>query len=118
MSMRVYWMSKVLHLTQIDHDFREAMRNDPEKALEPFPLTDEERRAFLEGDVAWLYQQGIHGALLIRLARFDLVGVNLRNYFERLQVLLTEDELAELEVKSQVRAAEDARAAARAAQGP
>jgi hypothetical protein len=86
--MSLYGINKVCHLTQTDLAFREQMRTDPAGAIADFPLTDEERAAFLTGDVAKLYQLGAHGFLLSRLPRFGSLGLTRDEYIKRMRTLL------------------------------
>ncbi len=86
--MSVYGINKVCYQVQMDLGFRERMREDPAGALEGFPLTDEEREAFLSGDVATLYRWGAHTFLLSRLPRFDSLGLSRDEYIRRMRTLL------------------------------
>ena len=60
------------------------MRNDPASAITDFPLTDEERRAILSGDVGLLAELGAHGYLLGAFAMQQVVGVTMANYVQRI----------------------------------
>lgn len=86
--MSLYGVNKVCHLTQTDPSFREQMRTDPTSAIAGFPLSEEERRAILEGDVAGLYQMGAHSFLLSRLPRFGSLGLTRDEYIKRMRTLL------------------------------
>jgi len=86
--MSLYGVNKVCHLTQVDLSFRELMQTDPAAAIADMPLTDEERDAFLAGDVAKLYQMGAHGFLLSRLPRFGSLGLSRDEYITRMRTLL------------------------------
>jgi hypothetical protein len=48
-------------------------------------LTDEERAALLAGDVAWLYERGAHPFLLAYLTRWELFGLTVPLYSERIR---------------------------------
>jgi hypothetical protein len=69
------------------HDlaFREALKRDPAAAIAPLALTDEERAALLAGDVAWLYEHGCHPFLLAYLTRWELFGLPVAVYSERIR---------------------------------
>ena len=56
--MSTYAVNKLCRDALHDVAFREALKRDPAAAMAPLPLTDDERKALLAGDVAWLYQQG------------------------------------------------------------
>jgi len=86
--MSRYGLNKVCHMTQTDLAFRERMRSDPAGAIADFPLTDEERRAVVSGDVATLYKMGVHAFLLSRLPRFESLGLTRDEYIARMRTLL------------------------------
>jgi hypothetical protein len=96
----VYGVNKVSHLLQESDAFREQMAIDPGAALAPIPLTDDERSAFLSGDVAALYLAGAHTFLLSRIPRFlpDLMSRD--EYIQRLRSLLSPEERAEVAAAS------------------
>ena len=70
-----------------DHAFRAAMKADPAKALAPLDLTDEERRLLVAGDVGALYRLGANSFLMNYLARFEVCGLNVQNYNERMRAV-------------------------------
>ena len=70
-----------------DHAFRAAMKADPAKALAPLDLTDEERRALVAGDVGTLYRLGANGFLMGYLARFEVCGLNVEVYNQRMRAV-------------------------------
>jgi hypothetical protein len=82
--MSLYGVHKVCYLVQMDLDFRRRMVEDPAGALEGMPLSDEERRAFLERDMATLYRMGAHTFLMSRLPRFDSMGLSREEYIQRM----------------------------------
>jgi aromatic-ring opening dioxygenase LigAB LigA subunit len=86
--MSVYGINKVCYQVQMDLNFRERLRHDPAGAIAGFPLSDEEREAFLSGDVASLYRLGAHSFLLSRLPRFDSLGLTRDEYIKRMRTLL------------------------------
>jgi hypothetical protein len=83
--MSTYAVHKVLHRAQIDLDFRELLRSDPRTAVAEFAFTDDERTAFLAGDVAALARAGVHTFLLSRLPRFGLLGLDRDEYNRRMR---------------------------------
>jgi hypothetical protein len=68
-----------------DHSFRAAMKADPAKALEAKNLTQQERDALLAGDVATLYRMGVNSFLMGYLCRFEVCGLTLPVYNERIR---------------------------------
>jgi Aromatic-ring-opening dioxygenase LigAB, LigA subunit len=70
-----------------DHAFRSAMRADPVKALAPLNLTDEERRALIAGDVGTLYRLGANAFLMGYLPRFEICGLNVESYNQRMRAV-------------------------------
>ena len=85
--MSVYAINKLCHDALHDLAFREALKRDPAAAIAPLALTEEERKALLTGDVARLYQWGCHPFLLAYLTRWDLFGLTVPVYSERIRSL-------------------------------
>jgi hypothetical protein len=88
--MSAYGINKVCYLVQADLDFREKLRTQPAVALEGLPLSDEERKALLAGDVAALHQMGGLDFLLSNLARFGSFSLTRDLYVERMRTLLSD----------------------------
>ena len=82
--MSLYGVHKVCYLVQMDLAFRQRLAEDPAGALKDLPLSDEERRAFLERDMAALYRMGAHTFLMSRLPRFGAMGLSREEYIERM----------------------------------
>jgi hypothetical protein len=74
-----------------DHAFRTAMKADPAKALAPLDLTDDERRALIAGDVGTLFRMGVNGFLMGYLARFEVCGLNVQSYNERMRAVKVDE---------------------------
>ena len=74
-----------------DHAFRAAMKSDPAKALAPLDLTDDERRALIAGDVGTLFRMGVNGFLMGYLARFEVCGLNVPSYNERMRAVKVDE---------------------------
>jgi hypothetical protein len=74
-----------------DHAFRAAMEADPAKALAPLDLTDEERRALVAGDVGTLYRMGVNGFLMGYLARYEVCGLNVEVYNQRMRAVKVDE---------------------------
>jgi hypothetical protein len=68
-----------------DHAFRAAMKADPAKALAEKELTDEERSALLAGDVGKLFRMGANAFLMGYLPRFEVCGLNVEIYNQRMR---------------------------------
>lgn len=86
--MTLYGVHKVLYLLQNDLVFREQVRSQPEVALAGMPLSDAERGALLDGDVAALYRMGAHTFLMSRIPRFNAFGLTRQEYQQRLRTVL------------------------------
>jgi Aromatic-ring-opening dioxygenase LigAB, LigA subunit len=74
-----------------DHAFRAAMKANPARALAPLDLTDEERRALIAGDVGSLYRMGVNGFLMNYLARFEVCGLNVETYNQRMRAVKVDE---------------------------
>ena len=74
-----------------DRGFRAAMKADPAKALSGLDLTEEERRALLQGDVGRLYRMGVNAFLMNYLARFEVCGLNQQSYNERMRAVKVDE---------------------------
>jgi Aromatic-ring-opening dioxygenase LigAB, LigA subunit len=67
-----------------DHAFRALMQSDPEKGVARFKLTPEEKRALLAGDVVALHDLGVNDFMMGYLARFNICGLNVPLFSERI----------------------------------
>lgn len=74
-----------------DHVFRTAMKADAPKALAPLDLTEPERRALIAGDVGTLFRMGANGFLMAYLARFEVCGLNVASYNERMRAVKVDE---------------------------
>jgi hypothetical protein len=83
--MSVYAVNKLCRDALHDRAFREALRTDPALAISPLDLAEDERKALLAGDVAWLFEHGCHPFLLAYLTRWDLFGLSVPVYSERIR---------------------------------
>ena len=68
-----------------DHAFRAAMKRDPVQALAAKDLTDAERQALLAGDVGALFRMGANAFLMAYMARFEVCGLNVEIYNQRMR---------------------------------
>lgn len=88
--MSIYAVNKVCYRVTHDPALRVAL-SGPEteraRALDEAspPLTDEERQAFLAGDVGKLSRMGANHFLLHQLGRWNLLGLDLPSYAERIR---------------------------------
>ena len=74
-----------------DHAFPAAMKADPATALAGLDLTDEERRALVAGEVGALYRMGVNGFLMGYLTRFEVCGLNVGIYNERMRAVKVDE---------------------------
>jgi hypothetical protein len=74
-----------------DHAFRAAMKTDPAKALAPLDLTEKELRGLVAGDVGTLFRMGANGFLMGYLARFEVCGLNVAIYNERMRAVKVDE---------------------------
>jgi hypothetical protein len=81
----VYAINKICYRALHDLAFREAVKRDPAAAIADLPLTGEERRALLAGEVGRLYEWGVHPFLMGHLTRFGLFGLTVTTYSERIR---------------------------------
>jgi aromatic-ring opening dioxygenase LigAB LigA subunit len=88
--MSVYAVNYLCREVLRDHAFRAAMKQDPAAAIATYDLTDEERRALLAGDVASLYRLGVNAFLMGYLPRFEVCGLNLPLFNERIRTCAAE----------------------------
>ena len=84
--MSVYAVNYLCREVLRDHAFRAAMKADPAAAITRYDLTDQERSALLAGDVATLYRLGVNAFLMGYLPRFEVCGLNLPIYNERIRM--------------------------------
>ena len=83
--MSVYAVNYLCREVLRDHAFRAAMKADPARAIASYDLTAEEREALLAGDVAKLYRMGVNSFLMGYLCRFEVCGLTLDVYNERIR---------------------------------
>lgn len=83
--MSIYAINKMFYMLENDATFRGRLKSQPMEVIAELPLTQEEREALASGDVAALFQMGVHAFLLNGLSRHQLFGVNRENYFPRIR---------------------------------
>ena len=90
--MSVYAVNHLCREILRDHAFRAAMKADPAAAVIRYDLTEEERNALLAGDVAKLYRLGVNAFLMGYLPRFEVCGLTMPIYNERIRTCAAEAE--------------------------
>jgi hypothetical protein len=83
----LYAVDKVCRRVVREPAFVEQLRRDPDAALRSAapPLSDDERALLLAGDVGRLGRMGANFFLLHQLGRFELFGLTLPSYAERIR---------------------------------
>jgi hypothetical protein len=86
-AMSMYPVNKLCWRVVHEPQLREALQDDPEAALRAAapPLTEEQIAALLAGDVGRLSRMGANHFLLHQLGRFELLGLTLPTYAERIR---------------------------------
>ena len=85
--MSIYTVNYLCREVLRDHAFRAAMRADPARTLAPLDLTDDERLALIAGDVGTLFRMGANAFLMLYLARFEVCGLNVETYNQRMRAV-------------------------------
>lgn len=67
--MSVYGVNRFIFELKRDKALQATFRTAPDSALAAFPLEPAERDALKSGDLAYLYQQGVHPLLLAPYSR-------------------------------------------------
>ena len=85
--MSVYAVDKLCHRIVHEPALRDELARDPETVLRGLrpALSDEEVVALLAGDVGALSQMGANDFLLHQLGRFELFGLDLPRYADRIR---------------------------------
>ena len=83
--MSIYALNKIFYLLENDTTFRWRIKSSPTEAIKEFSLTSDEREALTSGDVAELFNIGVHPFLLNGLSRHQLFGVTGVNYLPRIR---------------------------------
>ena|SRR5690349_4023658 len=81
--MSLYQMQKFLYELNRDPSVQAAFKADRTSALQPYKLTDEERRALIDGDVGLVYVLGANGQLLMHFAA--LIGMAWPDYIQSMR---------------------------------
>ena len=85
--MSIYAVDKLCRRVVSEPGLVAALREDPEQSLRAAtpPLSDEERELLLAGDVGRLGRMGANFFLLHQLGRFELFGLTLPTYGQRIR---------------------------------
>jgi len=85
--MSVYAVNKLCRRVVHEPELRAALHRDPEAALRAArpPLAEEEIAALLSGDVGRLSRMGANHFLLHQLGRWEVLGLDLPTYAERIR---------------------------------
>jgi hypothetical protein len=91
--MSIYAVNKLCRRVVHDPAFRDALNENPEAALRSVtpPVTEEELRLLLDGDVGRLARMGANHFLLHQLGRFEVLGLTLPTYAERIRAEYREE---------------------------
>ena len=81
--MSLYQLSKFLFQLNRDETQKLQFKTAPQKALEPFDLSAEERQAILAPDIGLLYVLGVNGQILMHFAAFS--GIEWSDYLQRMR---------------------------------
>ena len=83
--MSAYEVARFCRTCLRDTDFRALAKADPAAALDRFALSDAERAALLAGEVGALYTMGASAFLLSYLPRWQIFGLDVSTYSERMR---------------------------------
>lgn len=81
--MSLYHVQKLLYQLNRDPHVRRRFERDLPSLLEEYRLTDEERRAVVDGDIGLLYVMGVNGQILMHYAA--LLGLEWDEYIEAMK---------------------------------
>ncbi len=81
--MSLYHLSKLLFVLNRDDAAKARFAADPEGLAAEYPLTDEEREAFLGQDIGLIYVLGVNGQILMHFAA--LCGVAWPDYIQAMR---------------------------------
>ena len=81
--MSLYAAQKLLYHLNREPAVQARFKADPAAVLDDYELNDEEREAFLAGDIGKLYVLGCNGQLLMHFA--PLLGIAWADYLEAMR---------------------------------
>ena len=85
--MSAYQVSKFCRSCLMDERVRELAARDPQAAFAEFDLTSTERELLLAGEVGQLSLAGANAFLLSYLPRWNLFGLDVELYSERMRAV-------------------------------
>jgi Aromatic-ring-opening dioxygenase LigAB, LigA subunit len=83
--MSVYQLNKILYLLDIDESFLQRVKGDPAETIKEFELSSDERKALLNGNIAALFEMGVHTFLLNATVRHEAFGVTREAYVRQMR---------------------------------
>jgi len=81
--MSLYYVQKLLYQLNRDEAVRSRFESDRDALMREYRLTDEERRAIVDGDIGLLYVMGVNGQILMHYAA--LIGQEWDEYIEAMR---------------------------------
>jgi hypothetical protein len=81
--MSLYQLSKFLYQLNRDEALKVHFKAEPQVAIAPYNLNDEEQLAVLEPDIGLLYVLGVNGQILMHFAAF--CGIEWSDYLQRMR---------------------------------
>jgi Aromatic-ring-opening dioxygenase LigAB, LigA subunit len=81
--MSLYYVQKLLYQLNRDEAVRSRFEADRDALMREYRLTDEERRAIVDGDIGLLYVMGVNGQILMHYAA--LIGQEWDEYIEAMR---------------------------------
>ena len=78
--MSLYQTQKVLFELNREPSLQTQYKKDADKCLMRYELTQDERKALMDGDIGLLYVLGVNGQILIHFAAF--LGIEWFDYLE------------------------------------
>jgi hypothetical protein len=78
--MSLYYLQKFLYVLNRDEDAQQQYHSDLDGLLSDYELTDEERKALVDGDIGLLYVLGVNGQILMHYAAF--LGIEWFDYLD------------------------------------
>jgi Aromatic-ring-opening dioxygenase LigAB, LigA subunit len=87
--MSVLSVNRLCRDVMRDPALRQRLKDDPAGALAGYPhaLSDAERAALLAGDVGALYRMGANSFLMGYLPRYNVFGLDVASYGERMRAV-------------------------------
>ena len=82
--MSLYAVHQICRDALKDDQFRAALHEHPEEALQAYDLDAGERDDLLRGDVGDLYTKGAHEYALMWLARAEVLGLTIPVFMQRM----------------------------------